>query len=298
MLAWQSIPGRLSRENKKFVFGQIRKGTRSADFEKSLAWLEQAGLVVKVKRAGKPKVPLAGYCSMNAFKVFALDVGLLGAMSGLDPRDVLAGNTVFAEFKGRSPSSTSAGSLQANAASCPIIGRPKTRRAKSASWFGIPQASCHRSESGGEPEIEEPERLQRRQPGSQGASHGPFRLPRAGLDAQRSALRASVSAAGGEVRFGCWFQCLPLQRERPGCLRAWCCSQAWLLGNQAEAGAMVHGSRANAAKLRHICPARAAYDNGLSAARAPFLPGRDPCRRGPCRRPSSWSSRWSSPVRR
>lgn len=100
MLAWESIPGHLSQENKKFIFGQVRKGARAADFEESLAWLEQAGLICKVRRASKPHVPLSSYCNMNAFKVFMLDVGLLGSMSGLEPRDVIAGNKVFTEFKG------------------------------------------------------------------------------------------------------------------------------------------------------------------------------------------------------
>lgn len=100
MLAWESIPGHLSQENKKFIFGQVRKGARAADFEESLAWLEQAGLICKVRRVSKPHVPLSGYCSMNAFKVFMVDVGLLGATSGLEPRDIVAGNKVFTEFKG------------------------------------------------------------------------------------------------------------------------------------------------------------------------------------------------------
>lgn len=100
MLAWESIPGHLSQENKKFIFGQVRKGARAADFEESLAWLEQAGLICKVRRVSKPHVPLSGYCSMNAFKVFMVDVGLLGATSGLEPRDIVVGNKVFTEFKG------------------------------------------------------------------------------------------------------------------------------------------------------------------------------------------------------
>lgn len=78
----------------------MRKGARAADFEESLAWLEQAGLICKVCRVSKPHVPLSSYCGMNAFKVFMVDVGFLGAMSGLEPRDVIDGNKVFMEFKG------------------------------------------------------------------------------------------------------------------------------------------------------------------------------------------------------
>ena len=100
MLAWESIPSHLSHENKKFVYGKVRRGSRAADFEESLAWLEQAGLIHKVRRASKPGIPLSAYCETGAFKVFMVDVGLLGAMSDLPPEAVVAGSRVFTEFKG------------------------------------------------------------------------------------------------------------------------------------------------------------------------------------------------------
>ena len=100
MLAWESIPRHLSQENKKFVYGRVRKGSRAADFEESLAWLEQAGLIHKVRRASKPGIPLSAYCESGAFKVFMVDVGLLGAMSDLPPDAVIARSKVFTEFKG------------------------------------------------------------------------------------------------------------------------------------------------------------------------------------------------------
>ena len=100
MLAWKSIPRHLSQENKKFVYGKVRRGSRAADFEESLAWLEQAGLIHKVRRASKPGIPLSAYCESGAFKVFMVDVGLLGAMSDLPPEAVIAGSRVFTEFKG------------------------------------------------------------------------------------------------------------------------------------------------------------------------------------------------------
>lgn len=100
MLAWDSIPKHLSKENKKFVFGQVRKGARAADFEENLRWLEQAGLVTKVPRVSKPGMPLKAYRDQNAFKVFMLDIGLLGAMSGLSPAAMVDGGGIFTEFKG------------------------------------------------------------------------------------------------------------------------------------------------------------------------------------------------------
>ena len=98
--AWGSIPEHLARENKKFVFGHIRKGARAKDYEEALMWLSQAGLIRKVPRVTKPGIPLSAYNDNKSFKVFLLDVGLLGAMAGLDPVNVLDGNAAFTEFKG------------------------------------------------------------------------------------------------------------------------------------------------------------------------------------------------------
>ena len=100
MLAWDSIPKHLSKENRKFIFGQVRKGSRAADFDESLRWLEQAGLIHTVRRIIKPGIPLSAYCDPNAFKAFLLDVGLPGGMSNLEPEAILSGNRVFTEFKG------------------------------------------------------------------------------------------------------------------------------------------------------------------------------------------------------
>lgn len=98
--AWRSIPAHLSHENKKFVFGHIREGARAKEFEDALIWLRQAGLINVVPRVKKPALPLSAYDNHKAFKVFLLDVGLLGAMSGIDAASIVQGNQVFTEFKG------------------------------------------------------------------------------------------------------------------------------------------------------------------------------------------------------
>ena len=100
MEAWESIPSHLAQENRKFIFGHIREGARAKDYEQALMWLAQAGLIIKVPRIVKPGLPLSSYNDNKSFKVYLLDVGLLGAMSGLEPSTVVDGNTVFTEFKG------------------------------------------------------------------------------------------------------------------------------------------------------------------------------------------------------
>ena len=98
--AWKSIPQHLGRENKKFVFGHIAKGARARNYQSGITWLEQAGLVTRVRRVTKPGLPLRSYADDSAFKVFLLDVGLLAAMAGLDKRTVIGGSSIFEEFKG------------------------------------------------------------------------------------------------------------------------------------------------------------------------------------------------------
>lgn len=98
--AWESIPQHLGQENKKFVFGHIAKGARARNYQSGITWLEQAGLVTRVRRVTKPGLPLRSYADNGAFKLFLLDVGLLAAMAGLDKRTVIGGSSIFEEFKG------------------------------------------------------------------------------------------------------------------------------------------------------------------------------------------------------
>lgn len=96
---WHSIPSQLAKENKKFVYAQLQKGARSKDYEIALQWLKDSGLVHCIPRIKKPHLPLTAYQD-NAFKLFSLDVGLLGTQSYLDPSVLLEGNRLFTEFKG------------------------------------------------------------------------------------------------------------------------------------------------------------------------------------------------------
>jgi predicted AAA+ superfamily ATPase len=98
--AWNSIPVHLGQENKKFVFGHIKEGARARDYRAAITWLAEAGLAYIVPRVTKPGLPLLAYAEESAFKLYLLDVGLLGAMSGLPANNVLDGSSMFTEFKG------------------------------------------------------------------------------------------------------------------------------------------------------------------------------------------------------
>ncbi|MBP3610478.1 MAG: ATP-binding protein [Lachnospiraceae bacterium] len=99
-LVWNSIPMQLAKKNKKFFFGQIKQGARMKDFELAIEWLLDCGLITKVYRVNKPAMPLKAYIDFTAFKLFLLDIGLLGALSELDAESILEGNEIFQEFKG------------------------------------------------------------------------------------------------------------------------------------------------------------------------------------------------------
>lgn len=98
--AWKSLPSHLGRENKRFIFGHIKEGARARDYQYAITWLTQADMATRVRRISKPGIPLSPYAEDTIFKLYALDVGLLGAMAGLDDTSVIAGNSAFTEFKG------------------------------------------------------------------------------------------------------------------------------------------------------------------------------------------------------
>lgn len=97
---WNAIPQQLAKDNRKFVYKYLGEGARAREYEMAVEWLTICGLLHRVPRVSKPGIPLAGYESQSAFKLYSLDCGLLGAMSRLDARSLVEGNTVFEEFKG------------------------------------------------------------------------------------------------------------------------------------------------------------------------------------------------------
>lgn len=99
-MLWNSIPSQLARENKKFIYGLIREGSRAREYETAIMWLSDCGLVHKVSRVNAAGIPLKAYEDLKAFKLFIVDVGLLGCMTGLHQRTLLDGDDLFVEFKG------------------------------------------------------------------------------------------------------------------------------------------------------------------------------------------------------
>lgn len=99
-MVWHSLMNQLAKENRKFIYGQIKNGARAKDFEAAINWLVDAGLVLKVNRIEKPVLPLNAYMDYDAFKLFLVDIGLLNAIGNLAPKILLEKNAILQEFKG------------------------------------------------------------------------------------------------------------------------------------------------------------------------------------------------------
>ena len=99
-MVWNSIPSQLARENRKFIYGSLKKGARAKEFEDAIQWLQDAGLAYKVPRVSRIAAPLKFYEDSSAFKLFMVDLGLLGAMAGVTAKQIMVEHSIFSEYKG------------------------------------------------------------------------------------------------------------------------------------------------------------------------------------------------------
>lgn len=99
-LIWESIPLYLARENKKFIFSAISKSSRARDYENALKWLHDAGLIYIAHAVETVQQPITGFANRNIFKVYALDVGLLGAMARIQPDIITHKHELFSTYNG------------------------------------------------------------------------------------------------------------------------------------------------------------------------------------------------------
>ncbi len=100
-LIWKSIPAQFAKENKKFIYGEVREGARAKDLEDALQWLMNASLVRKVERVSIPELPLSALADRKTFKLYPADVGILRKLAQLSPSVVLNSQDIFSDFKGK-----------------------------------------------------------------------------------------------------------------------------------------------------------------------------------------------------
>lgn len=99
-MVWQSVASQLFRENKKFIYGTLKKGARAREYEVAIQWLVDSGLLYRVSRCTQPAMPLKVYEDVSSFKLFLLDVGLLGAMAGVEAVNILVTHEALTQYKG------------------------------------------------------------------------------------------------------------------------------------------------------------------------------------------------------
>jgi uncharacterized protein len=97
---WQSIPFQLAKENKKFTYNDVKNNARSTNYQQSIEWLKNAGLIHVVNQIRAAKLPISGYADYAKFKIYLLDTGLLGALLNLSSDIILNPTALFLEYNG------------------------------------------------------------------------------------------------------------------------------------------------------------------------------------------------------
>ncbi len=77
---FQSIPRQLSKENKKFQYSVIKKGSTAGKYAGSLQWIEDAGIISRCYNLSVPELPLDGNAEKDVYKVYMRDQGLFVSM--------------------------------------------------------------------------------------------------------------------------------------------------------------------------------------------------------------------------
>ena len=96
---FQSIPKQLSKENKKFQYSVVKKGSTASKYAGSLQWIEDAGIISRCYNLSATELPLDGNAQDDVFKVYMRDCGLFISMLEDGTQfDVLQGN--LARYKG------------------------------------------------------------------------------------------------------------------------------------------------------------------------------------------------------
>ena len=98
LMVFRSIVSQLAKANEKFMYGAVREGGRSRDFEEAIEWLVSAGMLNRVYNVSKMEHPLAAFDKLDQFKLFVFDTGLLKHMAGVGNSAILLKSDY--QFKG------------------------------------------------------------------------------------------------------------------------------------------------------------------------------------------------------
>lgn len=76
------IPAELNKQNKRFIFADLKKGLRYEKSAEDFLWLAKAGIALPVYNISEPKIPLKINEQNSLFKFFLADVGMLTTAYG------------------------------------------------------------------------------------------------------------------------------------------------------------------------------------------------------------------------
>ncbi len=99
-LIYNKMGGRLSKENRKFRYADLKSGGRASDFETSAQWLCLSGIANRLYRLKNVSLPLKSNQSESDFKFYMNDVGLLCADQNILYNDIMFENPLVNDFKG------------------------------------------------------------------------------------------------------------------------------------------------------------------------------------------------------
>jgi predicted AAA+ superfamily ATPase len=97
---FESIPAQLARENKKFKTSQVIPQGRFSRLKSPIDWLTGAGLLIKVKIVNSGEIPFEAFTAENRIKLYLFDIGILGALARIPPKNLYMKSDLFSTFKG------------------------------------------------------------------------------------------------------------------------------------------------------------------------------------------------------
>ena len=100
MSVFESVAPQLAKENKKFQFSKVEKGSRAKDYWGCVEWLRDAGIVSLCYCLNYPELPLKGNADISKFKLYMADTGLLVAMLDDEAQEDLRANRNLGVYKG------------------------------------------------------------------------------------------------------------------------------------------------------------------------------------------------------
>ena len=95
-----SLPDQLSKENHKFQYTVVEKGSNARKYGTSLEWLEAADIVIRCCNVSKPAFPLKNFREDTNYRIYPSDIGLLTGMFPYEMKMRLLENERIGSAKG------------------------------------------------------------------------------------------------------------------------------------------------------------------------------------------------------